>query len=104
MLPKATLDFRRDYKLSVKCQKMEDKEGPIAGMMIMYSQLKDEMKPMILVDLVSYLSATEYEEPKQEYIDWLHSEMKIYNLLPPEVEEVTETSDAWKKWEEEGIL
>ena len=54
--------------------------------------------------MVSYLSATEYEEPKQEYIDWLHSEMKIYNLLPPEVEEVTETSDAWKKWEEEGIL
>ena len=54
-LPKAMLAFRNDYKLSKRCEKIEKKEGPIAGAIYMYPQLIEELRPHLIGDLLSWV-------------------------------------------------
>ena len=100
-LPKATLDFRRDYNLSRKCQKIEKKEGVIAGAIYMYSKVIDEVKPILISELLTYVSNEEEGVHKEIYYQWLMQKGVEYGFItkqysPPKP--VKELED-WHVWE-----
>ena len=101
-LPKAMLAFRNDYKLSKRCEKIEKKEGPIAGAIYMYPQLIEELRPHLIGDLLSWVESTNYQESNLDYACWLNEKGVQYGFIETltEVSEVeSQTKEAWKEWE-----
>jgi len=98
-LPRAMLAFRKDFKLSKRCERIEDKEGPIAGAIFMYDKLVDEVKPMLIGDLLTYLESTDYEEPNPVYASWLGKKGIEYGFIKPLPEVKSQTNEAWREWE-----
>ena len=100
-LPKATLDFRRDYNLSRRCQKIENKLGCIAGAIYMYDKIVDPVKPMLISDLLNHVRDTDYVDPNPLFNEWLIDKGIKYGfiILNEPDEEVPVEEEAWKIWE-----
>ena len=99
-LPKATLEFRKEYNLSRKCQKIEKKEGVIAGGIYMYDKVIDVVKPVLIEGLLEYIQEEEYVEPNPIYNRWMIMKGIEYGFIKPVCvpEEKPEVED-WKAWE-----
>ena len=93
------LGFRKDFKMSKKCEKIEAKEGPIAGAIYMYDKLVEEVKPMLIGDLLRYVESTGYEEPNPVYASWLGQKGIQYGFIEPLSEPEPQTDEAWREWE-----
>ena len=99
LLPKGMMEFRREYKLSKKCQKLEDKHGPIVSAMYMYIRMDENVRPFLIRDLFNYVEASDYEEPNEMAWDWFLGECVKLGLLEKIKTEEPQTNEAWREWE-----
>ena len=100
LLPSGILEFRREYKLSKKCQKIEEKHGPIVSAMYMYSKMDENIRPFLIRDLLHWVQSSGYVEPNEAASGWFLNECErlgYIERLEPKVEPVD--SEAWRKWE-----
>ena len=98
-LPRATLEFRKEYKLSKMCQKIEEKHGPIVSAMYMYTKMDENIRHVLIRDLLYWVQNNGYVESNEAASEWFLNECErlgyIEKLEPMEPVD----DEAWKKWE-----
>ena len=99
LLPRGILEFRKEYKLSKMCQKIEKNHGPIVSAMYMYTKIDENIRHILIRDLLLWVQSNEYIEPNQTANDWFINECEKLGYIEPLEPEEPVDDEAWKKWE-----
>lgn len=99
-LPKAILTFRKSHIMMSKIQKVEKKEGSIAGFKTMLTYPSFEGAEVeIYMDMLPEVMDNKEKYSSKE-IKWFLARGEEYGILK-RVDTPVEPDDSWRKWEEE---
>ena len=100
LLPRGILEFRKEYKLAKMCQKIEKKHGPIVSAMYMYTKMDENIRHILIRDLLLWVQSNGYVESNEAASEWFLNECeKLGYIEPLEPIEKPVDNEAWREWE-----